>query len=368
MERSLKNQILEDLDEKMVFLAGPRQVGKTTLAKSLFKKSDYLNWDIDGDRTRILAHTHKSAEIWIFDEIHKYKTWRNYLKGLYDQFGKDQKILVTGSAKLDTLRKGGDSLQGRYHFLRLMPLTYKELKMSSIQDAVQLFQLSGFPEPFLSQSQSKCNRWSRSYRERIVRQEVATNEQIQDLGNVEILLNRLPEVVGGTLSINAIHEDMQISHKTISKWIDSLERLYAVFRISPYGPPKIKAIKKEQKLYFYDWNAVSDMGGRFENFVAVHLIKWVYYEQDTMGRNLELRFYRDKAKHEVDFVLLENNQPFQFIEAKHSDEDISPGLKYLKNKYPKAKALQVHLMGKKEFINQDGIEYIHVTKLLKTLC
>lgn len=367
MERSLKKQVTKDLKEKMVFLAGPRQVGKTTLAKSLSYKLDYLNWDIEEDRTRILTKAYKPADLWIFDEIHKFKSWRNYLKGLYDKVGPRQKILVTGSAKLDILRKGGDSLQGRYHFLRLMPLTYKELKMSSVSEALTLFELSGFPEPFLAQSKTKCQRWSRNYRERIIRQEVATNEQIQDLGNMELLFQRLPETVGGTLSINSFQEDLQISHKTLSRWIDSLERLYALFRISPFGPPKIKAVKKERKLFFYDWNAISELGGRFENFVAVHLIKWIYFEQDVMGRDLELRFYRDKVGREVDFVVMENNKPLLFIEAKYSDAELGKGLKYLKKLYPSVRALQVHLMGKKNYINADGIEYLNVIELLNTL-
>jgi predicted AAA+ superfamily ATPase len=351
----------------MVFLAGPRQVGKTTLAKSLFKNMDYMNWDIDEDRTRILDKSYATADLWIFDEIHKYKTWRNYLKGLYDKLGCQQKILVTGSAKLDVLRRGGDSLQGRYHFLRLMPFSFKELGMKSAKDAQTLYELSGFPEPFLSGSKVKCNRWSRSYQERIIRQEVPSNEMIQDLGNMEILLGRLSETVGGTLSINSYHEDMGIAHKTLSRWVAALERLYAVFRISPFGPPKIKAIKKEQKLFLYDWNAVQDPGGRFENFVAVHLLKWVFYEQDVSGRNLELRFYRDKAKREVDFVILENRHPIMFIEAKHGDQNVAPGLKYLKEKYPKVRALQVHLYGKKEYRTQDDIEVVNVAKILNEL-
>jgi len=367
MERYLKSQIIEDLKEKMVFLAGPRQVGKTTLAKSLFTTADYLNWDIDDDRTRIIEKKYLNKPVWIFDEIHKYKSWRNYLKGLFDQHGKAQKILVTGSAKLDTLRKGGDSLQGRYHFLRLMPLSFSELKMRNEADAKTLFELSGFPEPFLSQSKTKCNRWSRTYRERIIRQEVSTNELIQDLGNMELLFHRLPDVVGGTLSINSFQEDLQISHKTLARWINSLERLYAVFRIGPFGPPKIKAVKKEQKLFFYDWNAVVDLGGRFENFVAVHLLKWVFFEQDTTGRNLDIRFYRDKYGREVDFIILENNKPTMMIEAKYSDSDVSRGLKYLKERYPQVDAYQVHLTGNKHYITSEGIHICNVIELLREL-
>ena len=367
MERHLKKQILEDLNSKMVFLAGPRQVGKTTLSKKLIKKADYLNWDIDEDRTRILSKEFKSSELWIFDEIHKYKNWRNYLKGLYDKVGKDQKILVTGSAKLDVLRKGGDSLQGRYHFLRLMPLSFKELGMKNQSDLETLFRLSGFPEPFFLNSVAACNRWSRSYRERIVRQEVASNEQFLDLGTIEIMFNRLPEIAGGVLSINSLCEDVQVAHKTMTKWILALERLYAVFRIAPFGPPKIKAVKKEQKLYFFDWNAIVDDGPRFENFVAVHLLKWIFYEQDTKGRNLELRFFRDKYDREVDFVVTENNKVILIVEAKLGDAEISKGLNYLKSIYPQAKAMQVHFKGRKDYTSEKGVRCMSVIHLLSEL-
>lgn len=367
MDRYLKKQIVSDLSEKMVFLAGPRQVGKTTLSRSLFKSMDYMNWDIDEDRTRILNKEFKESSVWIFDEIHKYAKWRNYLKGLFDKVGNNQQILVTGSAKLDVLRKGGDSLQGRYHYLRLLPLTFKELGMENAGDLRHLYQLSGFPEPFFQGSKTSTNRWSRSYRERLVRLEVATNEQFTDLATIEIMLNRLPELVGGLLSINGIAEDLQVAHKTVDKWIQSLERLYAVFSVLPFGPPKVKAVKKSRKLYFYDWNAIVDEGARFENLIAVHLLKWIYYEQDTQGRNLDLRFYRDKYDREVDFVVTENNKPLLLVEAKIQDSQSTKGLTYLKGKYPTAQAWQICLQGSKSYVDDHGIKHSPATELLKDL-
>lgn len=367
MERYIKKQILEDLNEKMVLLAGPRQVGKTTLSKILMKNCDYMNWDIDEDRSRILSKEFQKSSLWVFDEIHKYKKWRNYLKGLVDKFQSDQKILVPGSARLDILRKGGDSLQGRYHFLRLMPLTVKELKLSNNQDVLDLYELSGFPEPYIKASKVGCNRWSRSYRERIVRQEVASNEQFHDLATVEIVFQRLPALVGGLFSANSLSEDIQVDQKTLVKWVNALERLYAIFKVAPFGPPKIKAIKKAQKIFFYDWNAIIEPGHRFENFVAVHLLKWVYFEQDVQGRNLDLRFYRDKYNHEVDFVIIENGKPVMFIETKLTDQETSKGLRYLKSKYKNVRAIQIHILGKKEYIDDNGIEHCHCLKLLKEL-
>jgi hypothetical protein len=355
MNRYLHFQITDDLKRKMVFLAGPRQVGKTTLSKSLGLKMDYLNWDIPADRERILTQEFKVAPLWIFDEIHKYKSWRNYLKGIFDGVGAAQKILVTGSAKLDLLRKGGDSLQGRYHFLRLHPLSIDELGSRSQKDFKQLFELGGFPEPFFSGSKTHANRWTRDYRQTLVRQEIASNEQIQDLGNLELMMHRLPELIGAPLSINGLREDLQLAHKTVSKWLDALERLYGLFRIPPYGPPRIKAVKKEQKMYLYDWNAIQDPGIRFENMVACHLLKWVHYRQDAFGEEYDLRYCKDVLNREIDFVILKNQKPVQLMECKLRDVEVGDSFRYLSERYPGVPACQIYFEGKKDYVNASGI-------------
>lgn len=168
------------------------------------------------------------------------------------------------------------------------------------------------------------------------------------------MYNRLPDLAGGTLSINSLAEDVQVSNKTLGKWVDALERLYALFRLPPFGPPEIKATKKLQKVFFYDWNAVIDEGNRFENFIAVHLLKWIYYEQDINGRDVDLRYYRDKYDREVDFVITENNRPIHLIEAKLSDSSVTKGLRYLKGRFPEARATVVHLKGKAAMVRRSN--------------
>ena len=138
--RYLTGQIKQDLEKKMVFVAGPRQVGKTTLSQGLpGADTGYLNWDVAEHRERILKRELPVSNLWIFDEIHKYRQWRNYLKGLYDNRRSGQQILVTGSGRLDYYRFGGDSLQGRYHLLRLHPFTVSELGLESNQQLLELF-------------------------------------------------------------------------------------------------------------------------------------------------------------------------------------------------------------------------------------
>ena len=366
--RYLTRQVERDLKRKMVFVAGPRQVGKTTLARSLPGSAQgYMNWDVPEHRERILRRELPPSPLWIFDEIHKYRGWRGFLKGLYDARAPRQRILVTGSARLDFYRHGGDSLQGRYHLLRLHPLSLREVGAGSASDFRQLLALGGFPEPFFDGSQREARRWSREYRTRLVREDVAGLERVQDLGALELLSMRLPELVGSPLSINALREDLQVSHKTVASWIAILERLYAVFRLPPFGAPRLRAVRKEQKHYQFDWSLVSDDGRRFENLVASHLLKWVHYKQDVEGRDLELRYFRDTDAREVDFVVIERRVPVLMVEAKWGDQEVDRSLRYLKARFPAAPAWQVSAAGRKDFVTPEGIRVAPAPLLLSEL-
>jgi hypothetical protein len=352
----------------MVFVAGPRQVGKTTLARSLPGASvGYLSWDIAEHRERILRREMPASRLWVFDEIHKYRSWRGLLKGLYDGRPRGQRILVTGSARLDYYRFGGDSLQGRYHLLRLHPFSAAELRLTTAADLQDLLRLGGFPEPFLGGSEVEARRWSREYRGRLVREDVAGLERVQDLGNLELLALRLPELVGSPLSVNALREDLQVSHKTVAGWLDVLERLYAVFRLPPFGAPRIRAVKKERKHYHLDWSLVPREPARFENLVGAHLLKWAHFEQDARGRDVELRYFRDTDGREVDFVVVEGSRPTRLVECRWADDEPDRGLRYLKARFPEADAWQVSAVGRKDFVTPEGIRVAPALALLSTL-
>jgi hypothetical protein len=366
--RYLRKQLLQDLRRKMVFISGPRQVGKTTLAKGLpGAAKGYLNWDVAEDRERILMRELPPGGLWIFDEIHKYRAWRGFLKGLYDSRRRSQRILVTGSARLDLYRHGGDSLQGRYHLLRLHPLSAAELGLKKPSEFRDLLTLGGFPEPYFAGSRREAKRWSREYRSRLVREEVADLERVQDLGTLELLVMRLPNMVGSPLSLNALREDLQVSHRTVAKWVDILERLYAVFRVPPFGAPRIRAVRKEQKHYHLDWSVVPGEAPRFENLVAAHLLKWVHHEQDTQGRDLELRYFRDTDGREVDFVVVEGRRPQVFVEAKWGDQPIDKSLRYLKARFPDVDAWQLSATGSKDYVSPDRIRVAPALAFLEQL-
>jgi predicted AAA+ superfamily ATPase len=361
----------EKLKSKMVFLTGPRQCGKTTLSRQLFPdisadQKQYLNWDIADDRRMILeGKLPTKSSFVIFDEIHKYARWRNYIKGTFDKLKDQIKILVTGSARLDLYRKSGDSLQGRYYLIRMHGFSLKEVLDYQLGSLEDLFQFGGFPEPFLKKNSAEARIWSRDYRSRLVREDLRELETVKDIGTLELLSLRLPELVGSPLSINALREDLAVAHQTVARWIDIFERLYAIFRVYPFGAPSVRAVKKEAKHYHYDWTLIEDVGSRFENLVACHILKWCHFCEDTEGWTQELRYFRDTDKREVDFVITRNRKPILFVEAKYADTAVSDSLRYLKAKFPAVEAVQVVYQTDIDIRNKDNIRVVSANRFLR---
>jgi predicted AAA+ superfamily ATPase len=349
MDRAIRPWLERDLGEKMVFLGGPRQVGKTTVALSFLpggSESDpgYLNWDHPATRKMLLAGgLPAGCEMVSLDEIHKFKGWRNLVKGLYDTNKSSRKFLVTGSARLDHYRKGGDSLQGRYHYHRLHPLSLAELGCGAgVGELEQLLKFGGFPEPFLKAGERHWKRWQREHLSRVVREDLVSLEQVRELGQIELLAQMLPERVGAPLSVNNLRGDLEVSFETADRWIRILENLYFCFRISPFGLPKLRAVKKERKLYLWDWSVCADEAARFENLVAANLLKYCHHKEDTAGEEMELRFLRDSAGREVDFVVLQNRSPLFAVECKLGERGLSRQVAYFAQRTEIPKFYQVH--------------------------
>ena len=367
LRRYLADQIRADLAQKMVFVAGPRQVGKTTLARGLLTDpAGYLSWDVPDHRDAILRGRLPAAPLLVFDELHKFHGWRGFLKGIHDR-GDSPRILVTGSGRLDYYGHGGDSLQGRYHLLRLHPLSAAELGVADAEGLTRLLDRGGFPEPWLSDSADAARRWSRAYRVRLVAEDLRDLERVGDLSAIERLAVRLTDLVGAPLSVNALREDLQVSHGAVARWLDVLERLYAIVRVPPFGAPAIRAVKKAQKHYHYDWIQVRDAGARFENLVAMHLLKWVHHEQDVRGRDLALRYFRDAAGREVDFVVTDRDAPTHLIEVKWSDRPVSKDLRYLHARFPDAAAIQISAVGADDYRTPEGIRVQPALPFLRSL-
>ncbi len=363
INRYLESCVKEDLAKKMVFVSGPRQSGKTTMAQKLltdlnpdFLKERYMNWDTVEDRENVIRERFPAGGgLLVLDEIHKYTRWRQVIKGLYDKRKDELQILVTGSGKLDFYRHGGDSLQGRYHLYRLHPFSFKEINNQSNTSLIDLLNYGGFPEPLINASDRESRRWSKEYRSRVINEDLNSLEKVKDVALLEHLALRLPELVGSPLSINALRQDLQVSHQSVARWLEMFENLFMIFRIYPFGAPKIRAVKKEAKHYHLDWSVVEEESYRFENLVACHLQKWCHIRQDYEGLDTELRYFRDIDRREVDFVILENKKPIYFIECKLKNKNINPALRYLKRRFPDTDTKQIALHGEEDYINKDGI-------------
>ncbi len=374
--RYLEKQIRNDLKEKMVFLGGPRQAGKTTFAQGLINKYKdnhpaYMNWDDLSDRKKIQSGVFPNSEkLLIFDEIHKFSKWRNLIKGFFDKLKNTHQFLITGSARLDYYRKGGDSLLGRYYYYRLHPLSLPEVsKNLSTQTLTELLKFGGFPEPFLKKSDSHLKRWHRQRKDRIINSDIRDLENIKEISNIEILVEALSGRIGSKLSRKNLAQDLEVDFKTVERWLTILENVYYSYRIMTYGPPQIKAAKKEQKIYLWDWSELESEGPRWENFVASHLLKYCHYHEDVNGDKMELRFLHDSAGREIDFIVLKNKKPIFAVECKSGEKNVSKHLKYFSERTPILKYYQVH-QGTANFAVTDKIfvlpfaEFCKIEKLV----
>ena len=339
MKRAQIEKIVKDLDKKMVFIVGPRQVGKTWVAKSIANNTAnavYLNYDSFEDRKIILNEAWlSSTKLLVLDEIHKMNGWKNYLKGVFDTKPSHLSILVTGSARLDTFRQSGDSLAGRFFVHHLLPFTPQEL--SAIDERTDLEKLEmrgGFPEPFLAEEDADAERWRLLYADSLIRTDVFDFEKIQDMRAIQLVFELLRRKVGSPVSINSIAEDVQISPNTVKKYIAVLEALYIVFRITPFSKNIARSLIENAKIYFYDTGLVqSDEGARLENVCAVALLRHVLSLRDYEGVPAELHYLRTKEKKEVDFCLTRDDIVEKIIEVKKSQAALSPSLKYFHSKY-----------------------------------
>ncbi|MDQ5768256.1 ATP-binding protein [Thiothrix subterranea] len=359
--RYIKLPIQQDLQKKMVFIGGPRQVGKTTLAREILAESAsgrYLNWDYDDDRQAILQKKwSRDDQLLIFDELHKYPQWKSWVKGLYDVAGQQHHILVTGSARLDVYRQGGDSLLGRYHYWRLHPFTLDEMPAGvTPQDGFQrLMTLGGFPEPFLTNDLRESRRWRKERFDKVLQEDIRDLESIRNIQALRLLLDLLRTRVGGMVVISNLAQDIQVAPQTAQSWLESLERMYVVFRVMPYARDVARAILKPPKVYFFDnADVVDEQGARFENLIATTLLKRLHYREDYEGYRCELRYIRDKEGHEVDFAILQDGVLEELIEVKYSDDGISPSLRYFTERLKPKRATQIVATLDKPY-DKDGI-------------
>ena len=345
-------------EKPMIFLAGPRQAGKTTFARMVsaaFSNSVYFNWDLVSNKRLLVEkptffeeinRKDNSPPLVVFDEIHKYKKWKNYLKGVYDEFSDRYKFLVLGSGRLNVFQKGGDSLAGRYFLFTLWPFTLAELgqrrrtfrefiknplETGSVDKSTdkiweQLSCVGGFPEPYLSGKETFYRKWSASYGQQLIREDIRNMTAIKDVDSMEILFSLLPSKIGSPLSMASLARDIQVSFNSVRDWLEIFESFFLVFRIPSWGKKISRAITKEKKLYLYDYAHIPNEPEKFENMVAFELWRAVSNWNDLGLGDFGLHYVRNKEKEEVDFLITNNHNPFLLIEAKLSDTTPSKSL------------------------------------------
>ncbi len=373
MERYLTKHVTKYAQNKIIFISGPRQTGKTTLSKKLFEDFLYLNFDSLPDRIFLKNQTwDRTKKAVIFDEIHKMKNWKSWLKGIFDKEGSTPKILVTGSAKLNTARKVGDSLAGRFLNYRLHPLDLKELDACSSETELdswnRLKKLSGFPEPFFANDEEFYKLWSRSHLDIILRQDLLDLESVKSMVAIEDLVGLLARRVGSQISFANLAQDLSVDPKTVKRWIEILENLFVFFRITPYSPKLSRMITKQPRLFFFDSCRIqSQKGAQLENLVACALVKEIDFLADTKGLNFSLHYLRDKEKHEVDFLICYDRKPTLLIEVKSQDTARHFGLDYFAPRLKIKYRFQL-VDGLKEDINYpDGHKIVSMEKFLTNL-
>jgi uncharacterized protein len=361
-DRNLYLRIWQDLaaDKDMIFLVGPRQTGKTTLARiisRLFANSLYFNWDVVDHRNKLMQNPaffesverkDSSIPFIVLDEIHKYKDWKNYLKGVYDEFHGRYHFLVSGSGRLDVYQKGGDSLAGRYFQFHLWPFTIAELGATNrnIEEFMKapfemtmeradelkeiwsgLSELSGFPEPFLAGRKTTYRRWSNTYSRQLIREDIRDLTNVKSVVDMETLYVLLPTKIGSPISVPSLSRDLKVSYNSVQNWLSIFERFFLTFSIGPWTPKISRAIQKERKIYLWDVPQIKDPAARFENMVALELWRAITAWNDIGHGTFSLHFIKNKEQQEVDFLIAEGGIPFLLVEAKLSDAEPSSALK-----------------------------------------
>ncbi|MBN1773564.1 MAG: ATP-binding protein [Deltaproteobacteria bacterium] len=342
LEAAVRDDALAD--HKMAFLSGPRQVGKTTLARTLLSSPhNEFSWDDQRFRIRwvkdpVGAVADRGEGPILLDEIHKDRRWKSRLKGLWDLRGRELPIVVTGSARLDLFRRSGDSLLGRYLPYRLHPFTLGERPDPPTPDRIlqqttpvfpfeDLLALGGFPEPLLAGNQARARRWSRLRTERLVYEDLRDLRHVHDLQALRVLADLLPDRVGSPLSVNSLREDVGVAYGTVREWVQILEALYHVLLVRPWAGRLSRTLRAEPKLYLYDFLPVEGPGPRRENLAALHLLKACHAWTDLAHGDFALHYLRTREKHEVDFLVVRDRRPWMLVECKSNDHEPAPALR-----------------------------------------
>jgi predicted AAA+ superfamily ATPase len=398
ISRSVENYAFDEslTGRHMVFLAGPRQVGKTMLAKAWLEKNLcsplYFNWDDISTRKAYFANSRffespaRSSGVsdpWIvFDEIHKRSQWRDILKGAYDLFAHDFRFLITGSARLDLFRRSGDSLVGRYNLFHMMPFNISEItrlqqgpcflqekdpikRFRTFEQQVThpidaeisetcayLYQYGPFPEPFLKQNERFSRKWHQDYFSLAIRQDLKDISKVSELDKIEHLLSLIPSRIMSPLSMANLARELEVAHTTVKSWLEQLKRLYLLFSVEPWAKKISRGLKKGKKWYFLDWYYAPEGAARLENMVATYLFRACLALTDMGYGKYQLFYARTLEKKEIDFVIALDNQPILALEVRTGDAQLSAALKTRQTWFPSRPTLGIQVVDKRKVLQK----------------
>lgn len=353
---------------QMAFVSGPRQVGKTTTCRG--HADFYVNWDNEDDRERLLSGSAALVDALgldrltasvsgvLFDELHKYPRWKQFLKGFFDVYGEQLRIIVTGSSRLEVYRRGGDSLMGRYLSYRMHPFSVAEGLTKQLPDPERivrqpkkpkaadfdaLWKHGGYPEPYLKRDPRFSRRWQSLRMEQLIREEIRDLTQIQQIDQLQILVKLLASRSAHQLIYGNLAKEVRVSVDTVRRWVDVLQSLHLGFLVRPWYKNVSRSLRKEPKWFLRDWASVEDPGDKAETFVACHLLKAVDGWSDMGLGDFQLGYLRDKEKREVDFLVARDGKPWFLVEVKHRDEKLGRALEYYQKQLDAPHAFQVVL-------------------------
>lgn len=353
IKRNIEPELLQMSREyPVVTLMGPRQAGKTTLVRHLFKDKPYINMELPDvrqlaydDPIGLLSRYPDGA---IIDEIQQTPETLSYIQGIVDERNENGLYILTGSHQLDLHAGVTQSLAGRTAILHLLPLSLDELKQVRAVDDENLCLFQGFLPRIHSEAQQPHKAY-RNYLQTYIERDVRQLINIKDLNTYQKFITICASRVGQLVNYDDISREVGVSNKTIKHWLSILEASFIIVRLQPYYANIGKRLVKSPKLYFVEPGLAAYLlgiesvqqlsrdplrGQLFENMVVMEL----YKARFNQGLDPNLYFYRDQQKHEIDIIYKSANKliPIEIKASKTYSSRFLKGIDYFSTLFPDA--------------------------------